>query len=739
MGTGTYVGSLRRARVAPVYLAAVPPMDHAEIPFNAVAEQLERVLQSKVFQAAGRSSRLLRFLVEETAKGRSESLKDYTLGVEVFGRGSDFDPRTDPIARVEASRLRSRLELYYATEGAADSVVITLPRGGYVPHFEPRTSAEEPARTPADPNRRAWLLSVVGVASAAVVIAAATAYWTRTPVTEPPAEIRLELTTPATTDGVSLAVSPDGDKLVFVASAVGPARLWLRPLGTTTARPLAGTEHASLPFWSPNGRSIGFFADDRIKRIDIETGRVAEIGPAFVPGGGTWNQDGIILYAGTVDRELESISASGGRRGAVTALSPGQTGHRAPQFLPDGRRFIYYAMGNADVRGVHVGELGGTLVRRLLDANTPAVYVREHLLYVHQGTLMAQRFSATQLQLEGDPVPIAEGVSSGTRANIAALSASVAGPIAYRTGSPAGKRQFVWFDRQGSQVRRLWSPHTFGPSYASMSPDERRLAVQRTDRGNTDIWLLNLDRDTPIRFTNDPEADIAPIWSPGGDRLVFSSRQGRFNLYEKSGNALVGSELLATGETKSATDWSRDGKFLLFRSIGAETNWDIWAMPMSGDRKPFPVVRTKFEERDAAFSPDGKWIAYQSDESSQFEIYVQQYPSGGERSRISTHGGVQPRWRQDGRELFYLSLDGRLVSAPIAVSSSGAVQVSSPVPLFAAPVGSLRDIALHHYIVSGDGQRFLLDTLVEEAVSPIIVILNWKPPAVTRVDRAGSH
>ena len=328
------------------------------------------------------------------------------------------------------------------------------------------------------------------------------------------------------------------------------------------------------------------------------------------------------MYTGTVDRELESISASGVRHGAVTALSAGQTGHRAPQFLPDGRRFIYYAMGNADVRGVHVGELGGTLARRLLDADTPAVYVREHLLYVHQGTLLAQRFSATQLQLDGDPVQIAEGVTAGTRANIAALSASVAGPIAYRTGSPAGKRQFVWFDRQGREVRRLWSPHAFGPSYASISPDERRLAVQRTDRGNTDIWLLNLDRDTPIRFTNVPEADIAPIWSPGGDRLVFSSRRGRFNLYEKSGNASAPAALLETDETKSATDWSRDGRFLLFRSLGVETNWDIWAMPMSGERKPFPVVRTKFEERDAEFSADGKWIAYQSDESSQFEIYA---------------------------------------------------------------------------------------------------------------------
>jgi Tol biopolymer transport system component len=254
--------------------------------------------------------------------------------------------------------------------------------------------------------------------------------------------------------------------------------------------------------------------------------------------------------------------------------------------------------------------------------------------------------------------------------------------------------------------------------------------VQRTDRGNTDIWLLDLERDTPIRFTADPAPDIAPIWSPRGDRLVFSSRQGRFNLYEKSVHGSTPTDVLASDETKSATDWSRDGRFLLFRSIGSESNWDVWAMPMSGNRKPFPVVHSRFEERDAEFSPDGQWIAYQSDESSRFEIYIQPFPTGGERIRVSTDGGVQPRWRQDGRELFYLALDGRLVAAPIVSSSEGgAVKVGSPVPLFAARVGSLRDIALHHYIVSGDGQRFLLDTLVEESASPIVVILNWQSPA----------
>jgi Tol biopolymer transport system component len=699
-------------------------MDDAEISPTAIAEQLERVLQSDVFRAAGRSSKLMRFLVEETINGRAEHLKDYTLGAEVLGRGDGFDPRTDPIARVEASRLRSRLDLYYATEGASDSLLITLPKGGYVPRFGFR-SPPTPAATLSHARRRPARIVAAFVALTGLIVSV---FWWRGSTAIPPAEVRLDMTTPATTDPVSLAVSPDGDKVVFVASAGGPPRLWLRALQTTTARALAGTEHASLPFWSPDSRSIGFFADSRVKRIDMESGRLEELAGAVVPGGGAWNQDGLIVYAGTVDSELTSASSDGNRRGTVTILKSGQTGHRAPQFLPDGRRFVYYAMGRADVRGVYVGELGGSMSRRLFDADTPAVYVKDHLLYVHQGTLMAQRFSAARLALEGDPAPIAEHVAVGTRANIAALAVSAAGPIAYRTGSPGGKRQFVWFDRNGGEVTRVGSVHGFGPSYASMSPDERRLAVQRTDAGKTDIWLLDVERDAPVRFTTDPEADIAPLWSPRGDRLVFSSRRNRFNLYEKAVGAPTATELLATEEAKSATDWSDDGRFILFRSLGSATGWDIWAMPMSGDRKPFAVARTKFEERDAQFSPDGKWIAYQSDETGRFEIYLQPFQGRGERVRLSTDGGVQALWRADGRELFYLALDGQLNAVPIAWSlSGGAPEAGTPVPLFATRVGSLRDIALHHYIPSADGQRFLLDTLVEEPASPIVLILNWRP------------
>jgi Tol biopolymer transport system component len=262
-----------------------------------------------------------------------------------------------------------------------------------------------------------------------------------------------------------------------------------------------------------------------------------------------------------------------------------------------------------------------------------------------------------------------------------------------------------------------------------MSPDNRRLAVQRADKGNVDIWLLDLDRNTPVRFTSEPEAEIAPVWSPLGDRVVFSSRRsGVFNLQQQSVKGDASEELLVTEQAKQAMDWSRDGRFLLFRSLDPKLDWDIWAMPMSRDRTPFAVVRSKFEERYAQLSPDGKWIAYQSNESGRFEIYVQPFPHGGERSRISTDGGVQARWRRDGRELFYLTLEGQLVAVPVTLSSSSPnVKAGAALPLFQARIGGVQDISLSHYIVSPDGQRFLLDTIVEEAAAPIVVILNWKP------------
>jgi Tol biopolymer transport system component len=401
--------------------------------------------------------------------------------------------------------------------------------------------------------------------------------------------------------------------------------------------------------------------------------------------------------------------------------------------LPDNQHFLYYATGSPQSRGIYVGDLHSAESRRLLDSDSPAVYASTgDLLFVNQGTLFAQSFDPVRLELVGSPYSVAEHIGLSP-IDVAALSTSAAGPIVYRTGSSGGKRQLMWLDRFGREIAKVGNPENATPAQASISPDFRRVAVQRSTDGNTDIWLIELGRGVPTRFTTEPGPDIVPIWSRDGDRIVFSSlgKRGVFDLYEQAITSKVSQELLATDQSKQVTDWSRDGRFLLYRSNDPKMGWDIWALPLEGDRQPFPVVRTKFEERDGQFSPDGKWIAYQSDETSRFEIYVQPFPGPGEEKRISINGGAQVRWRSDGKELFYVTLDGRLVAVPFSVSSGGQVaEPSAPIQLFPTRLGAIQDNWIAKYIVSQDGQRFLMDIALEETPSPITVILNWKPKVI---------
>jgi Tol biopolymer transport system component len=704
-------------------------MDGMTLSSDAVLEALEKVSSSGVFRHASRSSKLLRFLVTETLNGKADRLKDYTLGAEALGRGVDFDPRIDPIARAEASRLRSRLELYYATEGASDVILITLPKGGYVPVFEKRSTDNTSSTAPRHRERLIW-----GALALLAMIALTEGFWLWRLAGNGPvaSEMRLEITTPPTTDPISMALSPHGDQIVFVATSGSRSQLWLRRFDSVSAQPLAGTDYASFPFWSPDGRSIGFLADSKLKRIDIDGGSVQVLTKALVPAGGTWNQDGLIVFPMVPNSALFGISAKGGEPSPLTQLEPQQTGHIAPQFLPDGRHFLYYATGDPKVKGIYVGEIGKVGSRRLLDADTSAVYASSgHLFFVRQGTLFAQNINLDRLEVSGNAHPVAEGLIFSGEGGIAPLSASALGTIAYRAGSSRGKRQFIWFDRSGRRIGTVGNPESSDPAYASISPDYRRLALQRTSSGNPDIWLLDLKQSVATRFTSAPEAEIVPIWSPNGDRIVFSSlRNGKFDLFQKlvAGNAAA-EPLLVTPQAKQATDWSSDGRFLLFRSLDPKSDWDIWALPMTGDQKPFPAVQTEFEERDGQFSPDGKWIAYQSNESGRFEIYIRPFPGPGERWRVSKDGGVQVRWRRDGGGLFYIDLDGQLVEVPFKiVSTSQAAEIGMPIPLFVAPVGAVQNVSLQHYNVSADAQKFLLQTILEEPAPPITVILNWKAP-----------
>jgi serine/threonine protein kinase len=583
---------------------------------------------------------------------------------------------------------------------------------------------------------RLWLLALI----AGVFIGAGTMWMVASRTVPAPPEVRFELATPLSADTVSLAISPDGQQIVFVATSNGRRQIWLRSLNSTSSRPMAGTDGGIYPFWSPDSRSIGFFNDGKLKLIDIDGGLVRELASAPNPLGGAWNNDGTILFAPNYSGPIFRISSAGGDAAAVTRVEGQQSSHRFPLFLPDGRHFLYYVPGGTnsnvrtDARGVYVGQLDAAATRRLLDADAEAAYASPgYLLFARQGKLIAQKFDPSKLELSGNPFPIADQLLAlGGSSTSVGLSASAAGPIVYRGDQAGGlKRQYVWFDRSGKETGKVGAPDDANPTGQSLSPDGRRIAELRTLNGNTDIWTLDLARGALSRFTFDPAIEVDPVWSHDGRNILFSSnRKGVFDIYQKSATG-AGSEdlVLATPQNKGVSDTSFDGRFVLYRSPAKETGFDIWAVPMDGERKPVPVVQTNSEERDGQFSPDGKWIAYQSNESERVEIWVQSFPGPGAKLQVSTNGGAQVRWRPDGKELFYIALDGQLMSVPIRFTNSQTVEAETPVALFATHIGgAVQATTPQFYSVSPDGKQFLMNTIVTEAGnSPITVILNWKP------------
>jgi serine/threonine protein kinase len=610
----------------------------------------------------------------------------------------------------------ARLEIEDAQSGApAASLETAKPR----PHRE----------------RLAWISAVTTLA----LVALAAMAWALRPVPQLP-EMRVDITAPPTNDPVSLAISPDGQKIVFVAASEGRSRLWVRSLNAVSARPLPGTDNARLPFWSPDNRSLGFSAEAQLKVIDLESGSVRALANAPVFLGGTWSANGDVLFVADANTPVSRISASGGEPTVVTRLEPGHLSHIFPHFLPDGRRFLYYIAGAPEVRGVHIGSVGEEKSRRLLDAESAAMYAPSgHLFFLRQGTAFAQSFDPVRLETTGNPVPVAEEIARMpfAAALIPALSVSAAGPVVYRSGPPLRTRfQFAWFDRSGKEIRKLGESVNVALN-PSMSPDEHRVATFRDDGRNFDIWMLDTGGGAFNRFTFDPGVDFAAVWSPDGSRLAISSnRKGVYDLYEKSATGAGTEELLlATEQNKTATDWSPDGQLLLYRSFDPKGAFDIWALPLK-ERTPFPVVRTSADERNAQFSPDGKWIAYQSNESGRFEIWVQPFsrPGTGRSGKwqISTAGGAHVRWRRDGRELFYVAPDGLLMAVPIRIAPDGkAIETGAPQPLFSAPSLDFarQGTILPAYMVSRDGQRFLINTVpVQTIASPMTLILNWRRP-----------
>ena len=620
--------------------------------------------------------------------------------------------------------------------------------------------------------RRVRALLVASVLGTAFVATLATWSLTRPSPADPSPAVRFFVSPPdgwtvtlnqitgATVIPAPLVVSPDGRRVAFLANAATVrSRLWVRALDTLAAQELPGTDGANSPFWSPDSRFLAFYTDGKLKTIDVSGGPPVTLCDSPDWRGGAWSREGVILFSPGPTSALQKVSASGGVPTAAMVLEKGEAGHARPAFLPDGRHFLYYAFGADTVSVASLDSHERTLVIKN-PGSVNVRYAQDHLLFLRETTLMAQPFDVRGLALTGEPVPVAEQIATtGTPPN-ALFSVSDTGVLVYQTGmATLAGQQLAWFDRTGRMIGTVEQPGQYNT--VALSPDGTRVAVSRTapqapgrspqaaggatqtagggNLTNMDLWVHEFSRSTSTRLTFDPAQDWMAAWSPDGSRIAWSSlRDGVSNLYQKASNS-AGNEdaLLKSAEAKYAYDWSYDGRFLLYANVApAPKGYDLWVLPMTGDdRKPRPYLQTDFQESQARFSPDSRFVVFTSNASGTTEVYVRPFPESlGGLWKVSQGGGAQPRWRRDGKELFYISADSKLMA--VEVTTTPAFKASVPKALFTAPIwgGGTGATNVTRYDVTADGQKFLINTAPGSASSgsatppaptPITVVLNW--------------
>jgi DNA-binding winged helix-turn-helix (wHTH) protein/Tol biopolymer transport system component len=541
--------------------------------------------------------------------------------------------------------------------------------------------------------------------------------------------------------GGSPVLTADGTKLAFVAvDAKGTPLIWVRPLGKLSADPIDDTQGATFPFWSPDGRSIGFFADGKLKKVSLEGGRAVAVCDAPFGRGGSWNRDGVIIFAPASHTGIYKVPDSGGVPTPITNVDTSiHTTHRWPKFLPDGKHFIYLAASHfhdASHNGVYFSSLDGKENKTLVPAGADATYASGYLFFLRRDVLMAQSFDSKRGQLQGEPRPTVERVLYDPIIWKAIFDTSQNGVMAYQLGDTVSGTQLRWVDRSGRQLGTIGEPRfQWDPR---LSRDGRKLAIQVSSGSYVygNLWVLDLDRGVRMQITSPKFDSTSPIWSLDGTQIFYGGKRQHYSLYQANSSG-AGQErlILDTGSDTWPLDLSPDSRFLLYGqglNIGRLQS-QLWVYPMSGNGSPFRLLEGEAVEADGQFSPDGRWVAYSSNESGRDEVYVIPFhrPSTSSERRnaavsskwqISLAGGHQPRWRRDGRELFYLAADNTLVAIPVT-SRGSMFKIGGPHSLFRA--NPLLQTYNFYYDVSSDGRRFVINTAAQERTAPITLVENW--------------
>jgi serine/threonine protein kinase len=568
----------------------------------------------------------------------------------------------------------------------------------------------------------AWL-----VASALAVALIVGAIWSRN---SKPLEQTMYFPAPMSFSVRDMAIAPNGHTVAVVAYLESARKnaLWTYELGSLEAKSLAGTEGASYPFWSTDGRYLAFFADAKLKKLDVSGGPVQTLCDAPFGRGGTWNKDGVIIFTPQVTGGLYRVSSSGGTPAPIskTDQSRGESSHRWPTFLPDGKHFMYLAAnftGQKGANSVFVGSLDSNEKRFVVDSTSNAAYAAPgYLLFYRDKTLLAQQFDLKGSALTGEPATILTDIQYLPQVKRALFAVSGSGLLVAQTGSGVALSQPVWFDRKGNELGALGKPDVYGNVF--IAPNGKSVALDKTDmavQNNIDVWTYELEGSRVKRLTFGPGLNMVPVWSPDASQFVFTSNQQvNQDLYMKNSDGTQEEKLVVHADADVIpTDWSRDGKYILYTR-----GTDLWFATLP-ELKSNSLLKAASAIRNGQFSPDGKWVAYASNETGKWEIYVTSFPNAQGKWEVSTGGGEQPRWRGDGKELFYLSSDRKMMAVPVTTGAK--FDPGTPFALFqATPRQPVTNADLFVYDVSREGQRFLINTSVKQAESaPMSIVLNW--------------